>query len=132
MISAANKSLASRPAEIESTTDFNLDRRHALGAIDGLADRLFGLGEIDHTARLGAARGRMAEADHLDGMAPAGQHLLRRMRPQPRNQAGDLARADIERGNKRAAPRRDRLHLGRKAVMEGAHASPPFFFLSSP
>ena len=60
---------------------FNLDRRHTLGAIHRLADRLFGLGQIDHTARFGAARRGVAETDHLDGVAPARKDLLRRMRP---------------------------------------------------
>ena len=97
-----------------------------------MADGFFGLGEIDHAAGLHAARGGMAEADHLDGVAAAGQDLLRRMRLEPRDQADDLARADVERGDERAAPRRDRLHLRRQAVMEGVHASPPFFFFLLP
>ena len=50
---------------------------------------------------------------------------------QPRDQAGDLAGADVERGDQRRAPRRQRLHLRRQAVLEGVHALPPFFgFLS--
>src|SRR5271169_6013667 len=70
----------------------------------------------------------MAKADHLDGVAPSGQHLLRSLGPQPCDQAGDFARADVERGGDGAAMRRDRLHLRSEAVMEGVHASPPFFF----
>ena len=123
---------AGEPAGRDRQHDrFDLDRRHALGAIDGLTDGFLGLRQIDHAAGLHAARAGMAEADHFDGVGPARQHLLRRMRPQPRDQAGDLARSDIERGDERAAPRRDRLHLRRQAVMEGIHALPSFFFFLS-
>ena len=41
----------------------DFDGRHALGAIDGLADGFLGFGEIDDAAGLHAARGGMAEAD---------------------------------------------------------------------
>ena len=68
----------------------------------------------------------------LDGVAAAREHLLRRVRPQPCDHADDLARADVERGDERAVARRDRLHLRRQAVVEGVHASPPFFFLVWP
>src|SRR3984885_2532882 len=71
----------------------------------------------------------MAEADDLDAVAAAGQDLLRRARAQPRNHADDLARTDVERGNDRAPPRRDRFHFRGQAVAEGVHASPAFFFL---
>ncbi len=68
-----------------------------------MADRLLGLGEVDHGAGLDAARERVAEAEDLDGVAAAAQHFLRRARLQPRDQAGDLAGADVERGDE---PRR--------------------------
>ena len=131
-ISAANSSLASRPADSDSTTDSISTAGHALGGIDGLTNGVLGLRQIDDTAGLHAARIGMAEADDLDGVAAAGQDLLRLLRPQPRDQADDLARSDVERGNERAAPRRNRLHLRRQAVTEGVHASPPFFFFSWP
>src|SRR5258705_84686 len=51
-----------------------------------------------------------------------------RMRRQAGDQAGDLAGADIERGDQRAALGRYRLHLGGEAVVEGVHALPPFGF----
>ena len=68
---------------------------------------------------------RVAEAEHLDRMAAAAQRFVLRVRLQPRDQAGDLAGADVERGDERRAPRRQRLHSGRQAVRERAHASPP-------
>ena len=49
------------------------------------------------------------------------------LRLEPRDQADDLAGADVERGDDRRAARRHRLHLRGEAVME-AHAAPPFFF----
>src|SRR5215213_5663418 len=55
------------------------------------------------------------------------QHVLRRARLQLRDRAHDLAGADIERGDDGGAAARDRLHLGRKAVGQIGHASPPFF-----
>ena len=79
----ANSSLASRPADIDSTTDSISTDAMRSARVDRLPDRLLGLGQIDHAAGFHAARAGMAEADHLDGMAPARQHLLRRMRPQP-------------------------------------------------
>ena len=109
---------------------FNLDRGHLLGAIHGRADGFLGLGEIDDPAGLHAARGGVAKPDHLDAVAPARQDLLRRMRAQTCNQAHDLARSNVERGDECTAPRRDRLHLRCQAVMEGIHALPPFFFLA--
>src|SRR5207248_4520324 len=64
------------------------------------------------------------------GMTAAGQNLLRPARAQPPDQANDLARSDIERGDDAAATRRDRFHLRRDAVTERVHASPPFFFFA--
>src|SRR5664279_6507699 len=46
-------------------------------------------------------------------------------RLEPRDQAGDLAGADIETGHHGRAPRRHRLHLGREAEAQHGHASPP-------
>ena len=51
---------------------FDLDRRHALRAVDGLANGFLGEREIDDTSRLHAARDGMAEPDDLDGMTAAG------------------------------------------------------------
>ena len=105
-IDAEINSLASRPAETETTTDFELHLGGALGEIDGLAHRRLDLGEIDHGAGLHAARERVAEADHLDRVGAPRQHVLRRARLEARDQAGDLAGADIERGDHRRTPRR--------------------------
>ncbi len=131
-ISAANSSLASRPAETDSTTDsISTD---AMRSAPSTAWRI----ASSAWPRLTTPPAFMPRATVWPKpttsmrMAAAGQHLLRRVRPQPRDQAGDLARTDIERGDQSAAPRRDRLHLGRQAVMEGAHASPPFFFFACP
>ncbi len=58
-----------------------------------------GLGKIDHRAGLHAARKRVAEADDVDRMGAPAQHVLRRPRLEAPDQAGDLAGADIERGD---------------------------------
>ena len=73
----------------------------------------------------------VADAEDFDAVAAPPQHLLRRLRLQPCDQADDLAGADIERRDDRRAARRHRLHLRGEAVVE-AHAEPPFFlaFLS--
>ena len=84
-------------------TEFELHPRGALGEVGALAHRGFRLGEIDHGAGLHAARERVAEADDVDGMGAPAQHVLRSARLEPRDQAGDLAGADIERGDERRA-----------------------------
>src|SRR5262249_31007998 len=70
----------------------------------------------------------VADAEHFDRMAAAAQHLLRAARPETCDQASDLAGTDIERANDRGPPRRKRPHFRCEAVLERAHASPPFFF----
>src|SRR5262249_13165143 len=100
------------------------------GGIDGAADRILRLHQIDDRAGFGPARQRMAEADYLNGMAAPRQNLLRTMRTKPADQADHFARADVERGDHDAAARRDRLHLRRHAVAKRVHASPPFFFFA--
>src|ERR1700693_1231533 len=49
------------------------------------------------------------------GWAAAAEHVLWRLRLEPRNHADDLAGADIETGDHGGALGRHRLHLGRKA-----------------
>src|SRR6266849_8569360 len=86
--------------------------------------------EIDHVAGLHAKRLGMAETDDLDGVAASAQHVLGRLRLEPGDQAGDLAGTDVKRGDERGAPRRQRLHFRGQAVIERAHALPPFGFCS--
>jgi hypothetical protein len=62
-----------------------------------LPHRRLDLDQVDHGAGLHAARPGMAEAQDLNRMAAAPQHLARRLRGQARDQAGDLAGADVER-----------------------------------
>ena len=71
----------------------------ALREIERLAKRLLGLDKIDHRPRLHAARQGMTKADHLDRVRAPAQRVLRCVRPQPRDQAGDLASSHIERRN---------------------------------
>src|SRR5205085_4344080 len=72
----------------------------------------------------------LAVADQFDGMAAAAQRVARRTRLQPRDHAGDLAGADIERRHQRGALLRHRTRLRRLSALEAAHALPAFFFLS--
>ena len=131
---AVKRSLASRPAEIETSDRFELHRRPSLGEVDRLADRLLGLVEVDHAAGLHAARFGMAEAD-----APRCAWLRRRST----SSCGGcgLSRAirqtillvpTSSAATSAARLRRHRLHLGRDAELQEAHASPPlrFAFLS--
>ena len=101
----------------------------ALGGVDRVAQHFLGRRDVDHGAGLHALRLGVADAEHLDRMGAARQHVLRRARLQPRDHADDLAGADVERAHDRGAPARDRLHLRGKAVREIAHASPPFFLV---
>ena len=67
----------------------------------------------------------MGEAEHAHAVAAPAQHVLRRLRLEPRDHAGDLAGADVEAGDYRCAARRHRFHLGREAEAQHGHASPP-------
>ena len=107
---------------------FDPDLGHALGQRHRLAHRLFAFGEIDHRAGLDAARLDLAVSDQLDGMGAPAQGLVRRARLQPRDHAGDLAGADIERGHQRGALLRHRARLRRLVAIKAGHASPAFFF----
>src|SRR5205823_11697634 len=71
---------------------------------------------------------RVSYANNLDGVAALSKRISMFARPQPRQDTGDLAGADVECGNKRRTPRRQRLHLRSKAELKRAHALPPFFF----
>src|ERR1700738_3259174 len=65
-------------------------------------------------------------------MAAPAQGLVGRARLQPRDHAGNLAGADIERGHERGALLRHRARLRRLIAVQAGHASPAFFldFLS--
>src|SRR6266853_3137571 len=104
------------------------DLGHAFGQRHRLAYRLFAFGQIDHRAALHAARLDLAVPDQFDGMAASAQGVTRRARLQPRNHAGDLAGADIERGHQRGALLRHRARLRRLVAIKTGHASPAFFF----
>ena len=128
-VDIGGKQLAGKtPGRDRQHHGFDFDRGHLFGRIHRQTDGFFGLGKIDHTAALHAASLGVTEADDFDRMSPAGQDLLRRMWPQPGDEAGDFARAHVKRRDQCAASRRNRLHLRREAIVEGAHASPPFFF----
>ena len=93
-------------------SEFDGDAGHALGRVDGKADRLLGGVEIGDDARLDAARALVADAEHLDRMGAAAQRLARfarLARRQPRDQAADLARSDVE-DRDDGRPARQRAH----------------------
>src|ERR1700688_1592149 len=106
----------------------NSDLGHALGQRDGMTHRLLAFGEVDHRAGLHAARLDLAVSDQLDGVGTAAQGVARRARPQPRDHAGDLTGADIERRHQRGALLRHRARLRRLIAIKAGHASPAFFF----
>src|SRR5450631_1173854 len=110
---------------------FDPNLGHALGQRHRLAYRLLAFGEIDHGACLDAARLDLAVADQLDGMAAPAQSVIRRARLQPRDHAGNLAGADIERRHQRAALLRHRARLRGLIAIKTGHALPAFLaFLS--
>src|SRR6266853_5571759 len=75
-----------------------------------------------------SARHDMTVSDHLDRMGPPAQSILWRLRFEPRNQAHDLAGADVKRANQRRPFWRKRPGLRCLAELENhAHALPPFF-----
>src|SRR6266849_6893487 len=93
-----------------------------------MTHRLLAFGEVDHRAGLHAARLDLAVSDQLDGVGTAAQGVARRARPEPRDHAGDLAGADIERRHQRGALLRHRARLRRLITIKTGHASPAFFF----
>src|SRR6185312_7161184 len=102
---------------------------HALGQRYRLTHRLLAFGEIDHRTGLDAARLDLAVADQFHRMGSAAQRLARRRRLQPRDHAGDLAGADIERRHQRGALVVDGPCLRGLVAIEAGHASPAFFLV---
>ena len=128
-IEASNNSLAMRPAEIDTSNRIDAHLGGTLGEIDGVTDRFLGIDKIDDRAGLHAARAGVRKADHLDRVASAAQCVALRIGRQPRDQARDLAGADVERDHQRRTARRQRLHFGRQAVVEGIHTLPSLLLL---
>src|SRR5207245_5753026 len=105
------------------------DLGHARGQRHRLAHRLLAFGEIAHGACLDAARLDLAVADQVHRMGAAAQRVVRRRRLQPRDHAGDLAGADIERRHQRRALVVDGTRLWGLVAIEAGHASPAFFLV---
>ena len=94
---AANSSLEVRPAVIGSTT-LSTCTPAARSAPSTAWRSISSAAAMSTTAAaLHALRLGMADAEHLDRMGAARQHVLRRARLQPRDHADDLAGADVER-----------------------------------
>src|SRR5487761_2336583 len=108
---------------------FELHLGLAFGDVDGLADHLLDLDQVDYAAGFHTAGRGMGKSENAHAVRAPPQHVLRRLRLEPGDQAGDLAGADIEAGHHRGAPRRNRLHLGCDAEAQHGHASLPFFFV---
>src|SRR6266853_3646454 len=117
------------PARYRQQHGFDPDLGHAFGQRHRLAYRLFAFGQIDHRAAFYAARLDLAVANEFDGMAASAQGVVRRARLQPRDHAGDLAGADIERSHQRGALLRHRARLRGLIAIEAGHASPAFFLV---
>ena len=92
-----DKTFAAEPAAGERHHHgFELNLGHVLGDIDGLAHRLLDLDQVDHAAGFHAARRGVGEAQNAHTVRAPAQHVLRRLRLEPRDEAGDLAGADVE------------------------------------
>ena len=115
---------AEPPAGDRENDGRDLDLRRALGLIDRAADGFLRRFDIDHSAGLDAMRAGMAEPAHLDRMRAVARHIAAALCPELRDHAGDLARADVQRGNDRRALATQRLHAGRD------HDA-PFFFVGA-
>ena len=74
----------------------DFDLRHALGRMNRLADRAFGCFQIDDHAALQPSRTLMSDAEDPRHMGAAAQGFDLVDRLQFRNDADDLAGADIE------------------------------------
>src|SRR5215213_407217 len=111
----------------------DLDLRHPLGGVDGLANRAFGGLEIDDGAAFQPERALVADAEDARQVGPPAQRVAVLHRQELGDEADDLARADVEHGKGRALARRQRLHAWRQAVAQEAHVSTPLprigFFL---
>jgi len=99
-IDAEMSSLPGFPPEIETTTRSSciLAARSAIAAPGELPARPL---RDQSPRRLHSARHDMTVSDHLDRMGPPAQSILWRLRFEPRNQAHDLAGADVKRANQR-------------------------------
>ena len=89
--------------------------------------------EIDDRAAFQAERALVADADDAREMGAPAQRFERLDRLQLGDEADDLARADVEHGQRRALARRQRLQPRRQALMRETHVSTPlprigFFF----
>ena len=92
----------------------DLDARHALGRIDRQPHRMLRGLKVDDGAAFDAARTLMPDAEHLAAMGAATQRLRRLHRRQPRDQADDLRRADVENRKNGALAGRNLPHARRK------------------
>src|SRR3954465_5930637 len=104
--------------------------------MDRLANRALGRLEVHDRAALQAERALMADADDAGQMGAAAQRLGGLDRQQLRDEADDLARADVQNGQRRAPARGGRLETGRQPLGQQAHLSAPlprvcFFFIAS-
>src|SRR5690606_5061725 len=125
------------PAREVHDDRLDLDLRHPLGGIDGLADRLLGRLQIDDDAALETERTLMADAEHAHLVRPAAQYVALAHGDELRDEADDLAGADVEHRQEGALARREGLEARRQAVAQGAHMSASlalatgFFFAAS-
>jgi len=104
MIMQAEKRGQIKPGDtlIEATSG-NIDDKaidgqagHALCGVDRKTDRLFSRIQIDDDTRLDATRTLMADAQHFHAVRAAWQQCAALMRTQPCDDAGNLARPDIQ------------------------------------
>ena len=97
---ARREALALQPAAGHGDTGLlDDDAGHALGGVHGGADAMLGAVEMGDHAAFEAFGAVMAEAEHLELNSVAGDFEPVGRRPGSRDQAADLARANVERGH---------------------------------
>ena len=105
---------------------FDLHAGHAFGRIDGAADRSLRLIEVDDDAALYADRALMADAENAAAMGAAAQAVRRFHRFEPRDEANDLRRADVENRQQDSLAGGQGAHARRQQMQR--HVWPPFLF----
>ena len=103
---------------------FDLHPSHALRRVDGETDGSFRRVHVDDGAALDPARALMSDAKNAATMGAPAQRLGRIAWVQPRDQADDFRRSDVEHGKDRAFAGRQGRQARRQYLR--IHVRPPF------
>src|SRR5260221_6384550 len=116
---------AQAPARHGHHDRFKLHAGHAYSNVDCLTGHFFGFDQINNRTALHTARRGMGKSQKPHAVAAPAQDVLWCLRLEPRDQADDLAGANIECGDNSSRLKRKRFHFSGEAGAEHRHASPP-------